>query len=306
MTGRGKSETATTTAPAPPGSAAPDGSHPDPATRAALGAQARARVPLASHAEFVTVSDRPDPVEVLIAQAASRVVELVPIRHGRMLVSPFTFYRGAAAVMAADLAATRSSGLTCQLCGDAHLSNFGAFGSPERRLVFDVNDFDETSAGPWEWDIKRLAASFVVAARERGFGRKQRGEIVATTVGRYRQAMAEFATMRELQICYPTRTATSSRRRSAACWPGTDAASMTTAGICSTRSSSSTWPARWWVWEASAPGAGSACYAGATTGIRCCFRSRRRSGRSSPTTSRTRAGTCGCDTKGSGSSPASA
>jgi len=202
MTGRGKSETATTTAPAPPGSAAPDGSHPDPATRAALGARARARVPLASHAEFVTVSDRPDPVEVLIAQAASRVVELVPIRHGRMLVSPFTFYRGAAAVMAADLAATRSSGLTCQLCGDAHLSNFGAFGSPERRLVFDVNDFDETSAGPWEWDIKRLAASFVVAARERGFGRKQRGEIVATTVGRYRQAMAEFATMRELQVWY--------------------------------------------------------------------------------------------------------
>ena len=169
--------------------------HADPATRAAVGTRARSDVPLDSHVEVGGGADRPDPVAVLGLQATSRLPELVPIRHGRMLVSPFTFYRGAAAVMAADLDRTPSMGLTCQVCGDAHLSNFGAFASPERRLVFDVNDFDETCAGPWEWDVKRLAASMVVAAREREFGRKVRTGIVLETVGSYRRAMASFATM---------------------------------------------------------------------------------------------------------------
>jgi uncharacterized protein (DUF2252 family) len=108
-------------------------------------------------------------VGLLLGQAASRVPELVPVRHGRMLVSPFTFYRGAALPMAADLAGTPASGLRVQLCGDAHLSNFGAFASPERRLVFDVNDFDETLPGPFEWDVKRLAASLAVAGRDNGY-----------------------------------------------------------------------------------------------------------------------------------------
>ena len=119
-------------------------------------------------------ADRPDPVELLEGQATSRVGQLVPLRYGRMLVSPFTFYRGAAAVMAADLAGTARSGFDVQLCGDAHLSNFGAYASPDRELVFDVNDFDETLPGPWEWDVMRLAASFSVAGRERGFKRRER------------------------------------------------------------------------------------------------------------------------------------
>jgi uncharacterized protein (DUF2252 family) len=174
----------------------------DPAARAAAGRAARARAPLDSHAEVATGTGRADPVAILAAQATIRVPELVPIRYGRMLVSPFTFYRGAAAVMAQDLAATPSSGLTTQLCGDAHLSNFGMFASPERRLMFDVNDFDETHPGPWEWDVKRLAASLVVAARGNGFGRKMRADIVLAAVGRYRQAMAEFAGMPELAVWY--------------------------------------------------------------------------------------------------------
>jgi uncharacterized protein (DUF2252 family) len=145
---------------------------------------------------------RSDPVEVFVAQAATRVPELVPIRYGRMLVSPFTFYRGGAAVMAADLARTPSSGLMCQLCGDAHLSNFGGFASPERRLVFDINDFDETHPGPWEWDVKRLAASLVVGARDNGFRRKQRAAVVLAAVSRYRQAMSRFADQRELDVWY--------------------------------------------------------------------------------------------------------
>ena len=115
-----------------------------------------------------------DPVALLEEQAVTRVPELVPIRYGRMLVSPFTFYRGAALIMAADLARTPASGLTAQVCGDAHLSNFGVFASPERDLVFDINDFDETLPGPWEWDVKRLAASFAVAGRENGFRRSRR------------------------------------------------------------------------------------------------------------------------------------
>jgi uncharacterized protein (DUF2252 family) len=174
----------------------------DPASSAELGRAARRRVPLSSHGDWLPADDRPDPVAMLTAQAESRVPELVPIRYGRMLISPFTFFRGAAAVMAADLAATPASGLVTQLCGDAHLSNFGAFASPERHLVFDINDFDETYPGPWEWDVKRLATSLVVAARDNSFGRRIRADIVATAVGGYRHAMADFAEMGELAVWY--------------------------------------------------------------------------------------------------------
>ena len=176
--------------------------HLTPAERAARGAQARAEVPRESHAEFKVPADRPDPITLLEEQATSRVPELVPVRWGRMMVSPFTYYRGAALPMASDLAATPVSGLTVQACGDAHLSNFGIFGSAERRLVFDVNDFDETLPGPWEWDVKRLAASMEVAARSNGFSGKQRRKIVAGTVASYRQAMRDFAGMTQLKIWY--------------------------------------------------------------------------------------------------------
>jgi len=173
-----------------------------PAERAERGKEARAAVPRESHAVFDPGPDRPDPIGLLEEQAKSRVPELVPIRRGRMMVSPFTFYRGAALPMAADLATTPVSGLAVQACGDAHLSNFGIFGSAERRLVFDVNDFDETTPGPWEWDVKRLAASLEVAARGNGFGGKDRREIVMATVARYRQAMRDFAKMTNLDIWY--------------------------------------------------------------------------------------------------------
>ncbi|HEX5297918.1 MAG TPA: DUF2252 domain-containing protein [Streptosporangiaceae bacterium] len=146
--------------------------------------------------------DRPDPIGLLEEQAKARVPELVPVRWGRMMVSPFTYYRGAALPMATDLAATPVSGLAVQACGDAHLSNFGIFGSPERRLVFDVNDFDETLPGPWEWDVKRLAASMEVAARGNGFGGKHRRKIVTATVASYRQAMRGFAAMTNLDVWY--------------------------------------------------------------------------------------------------------
>ena len=173
-----------------------------PAERAARGKQARAAVPRESHAIFDPPPDRPDPLSLLAEQAKARVPELVPVRWGRMMVSPFTFYRGAALPMASDLATTPVSGLAVQACGDAHLSNFGVFGSAERRLVFDVNDFDETLPGPWEWDVKRLAASMEVAGRDNGFTRKQRREIVAATVARYRQAMRSFAGMTNLDVWY--------------------------------------------------------------------------------------------------------
>jgi uncharacterized protein (DUF2252 family) len=175
---------------------------PTPAERAARGGAARLQVPPATHAEFGTPADRPDPVALLVGQGDSRVTELVPIRYGRMLVSPFTFYRGAAAVMAADLAATPTSGISVQACGDAHVSNFGIFGSPERAMLFDINDFDETYPGPWEWDVKRLAASFVVAGRENGFTVKERRRIVRATVARYQAAMGRFASMRDLDVWY--------------------------------------------------------------------------------------------------------
>jgi uncharacterized protein (DUF2252 family) len=172
------------------------------AERVARGKAARAEVPRASHAVFEPSPRRADPVELLERQAKSRVPELVPIRYGRMLVSPFTFYRGAAMIMANDLAASPRSGLTVQCCGDAHLSNFGVFASPERRLVFDVNDFDETLPGPWEWDVKRLAVSMLIAARDNGFRAKEQDRIVLDTVGRYRTAMAEFAAMKQLDVWY--------------------------------------------------------------------------------------------------------
>ncbi len=171
------------------------------ADRAARGKDARAVAPLESHAEFAAGGSR-DPVGLLLGQAASRVPELVPVRHGRMLVSPFTFYRGAALPMAADLATTPASGLRVQLCGDAHLSNFGAFASPERRLVFDVNDFDETLPGPFEWDVKRLAASLAVAGRDSGFPAKARRKIVLAAAEGYRTAMRGFAEQPFLDVWY--------------------------------------------------------------------------------------------------------
>ena len=171
------------------------------AERVARGKDARAVAPLESHAEFAAGGSR-DPVGLLLGQAASRVPELVPVRHGRMLVSPFTFYRGAALPMAADLATTPASGLRVQLCGDAHLSNFGAFASPERRLVFDVNDFDETLPGPFEWDVKRLAASLAVAGRDSGFPAKARRKIVLAAAEGYRTAMRGFAEQPLLDVWY--------------------------------------------------------------------------------------------------------
>ncbi len=170
--------------------------------RVARGKAARSEVPRSSHAEFEPGANRRDPVDLLQSQAESRVPELVPIRYGRMLVSPFTFYRGAALLMAADLAASPRSGLQTQLCGDAHLSNFGVFASPERRLVFDLNDFDETLPGPWEWDVKRLAVSLVVAGRDNGYSSKERKAIVLETVGAYRQAMRGFAAKHALEVWY--------------------------------------------------------------------------------------------------------
>jgi uncharacterized protein (DUF2252 family) len=166
------------------------------------GKNARAEVPLDSHARFDPRADRPDPIALLQEQAESRVPELVPVRYGRMMISPFSYFRGAALPMASDLASTPVSGLAVQACGDAHLSNFGVFGSAERRLVFDVNDFDETQPGPWEWDIKRLAASLEVAARGNGFSQKKRRAIVTAMVARYRMAMREFAGMTNLAVWY--------------------------------------------------------------------------------------------------------
>jgi uncharacterized protein (DUF2252 family) len=176
--------------------------HPTREERVALGRAARAAASRSSHAFFQPARDRPDPVALLQRQAASRVSELVPIRYGRMLSSPFAFFRGAALIMASDLAATPRSGLSVQCCGDAHLSNFGVFATPERRLIFDINDFDETLAGPWEWDVKRLAASLLIAARENGFPARAQDQAVAGAVREYRTAMAGFARMRNLEVWY--------------------------------------------------------------------------------------------------------
>ena len=173
-----------------------------PSERAELGKAARVRVPRNSHAMADFPADRPDPVSLLEQQAVSRIPELVPTRYGRMLISPFSYFRGAALAMASDLARTPVSGLTVQACGDAHLSNFGLYGSPERRLTFDINDFDETAPAPWEWDVKRLAASLEVAARENGFNRKQRAAVVLAAATRYRETMRSFAEARNLEVWY--------------------------------------------------------------------------------------------------------
>jgi uncharacterized protein (DUF2252 family) len=176
--------------------------HLTPEQRVARGKAARNDVPRGSHGRWVPADNRADPIALLEEQATTRVPELVPIRYGRMLVSPFTFYRGAALIMAADLAATPRSGLNAQLCGDAHLSNFGVFASPERQLLFDINDFDETLPGPWEWDLKRLTASFEVAGRDRGFTAEQRRGIVLDCVDEYRTRMTTSAETRNLDVWY--------------------------------------------------------------------------------------------------------
>jgi uncharacterized protein (DUF2252 family) len=167
-----------------------------------MGQAARLVAPRSGHGAWEPAADRPDPIALLAEQAASRVPELVPIRHGRMLVSPFAFFRGAALIMASDLAATADSGLIVQACGDAHLSNFGLFGSPERQLMFDINDFDETLPGPWEWDVKRLAASFQIAGRDRGFAAADRASIVLASVRGYRERIRATAEMSALDAWY--------------------------------------------------------------------------------------------------------
>ncbi len=169
---------------------------------AVLGRAARSAVPRSSHEGWTPHPDRADPVGILEAQAESRVQELLPIRYGRMLETPFTFYRGAAAIMAADLADTPVSGIDAQLVGDAHLSNFGAFAAPDRQLVFDVNDFDETYPGPWEWDLKRLVASFAVAGRDRGLADAERHAMNVSVVRSYRTAIRDFAGQRTLDLWY--------------------------------------------------------------------------------------------------------
>ena len=176
--------------------------HPSVEDRRARGLEARDRAPLSSHTPWAPAAGRPDPVGLLEEQNLTREPDLVPVRHGRMLVSPFTFYRGAAKIMAADLAATPTAGLHAQLCGDAHLSNFGAFGSPERRLLFDLNDFDETLPGPFEYDVKRMAASFTIAARNNGFTKADTKAATLRSVAAYREAMASFAAMGTMDIWY--------------------------------------------------------------------------------------------------------
>ncbi|WP_320668739.1 DUF2252 domain-containing protein [Patulibacter defluvii] len=173
-----------------------------PATGAEAGRAARKRLPRGAHGRWAPAEDRADPVALLAAQDRTRVPALVPVRYGRMLESAFTFYRGAAAIMAADLGAAPDTGLTVQLCGDAHLSNFGVFQAPDRHLVFDVNDFDETLPGPFEWDVKRLAASFEIGGRDRGFDEDQRQASARAAAGSYRRAMAGFAAIGDLELWY--------------------------------------------------------------------------------------------------------
>ncbi len=176
--------------------------HPSVDDRRAQGKQARNLTSPSAHAGWEPATSRPDPVGLLEAQNLTREADLVPVRHGRMMVSPFTFYRGAAKIMAADLADTPTAGLTVQLCGDAHLSNFGVFASPERELLFDLNDFDETLPGPFEYDVKRLAASFTIGARNNGFSKADTRAATAASVTAYREAMHEFAAMATMDIWY--------------------------------------------------------------------------------------------------------
>ncbi|WP_405810457.1 DUF2252 domain-containing protein [Streptomyces sp. NBC_00210] len=176
--------------------------HATPEERAAFGKEARRRSPRSGHAVYKPSPDRADPLAILEAQSAARVPELVPIRYGRMMESPFRFYRGAAAIMAGDLADSPVSGLTAQLCGDAHLLNFRLLASPERNLMFDINDFDETLPGPWEWDVKRLSASLVIAGRANDFDDAERADIVSSTVRSYRETMIRFAGTGNLDVWY--------------------------------------------------------------------------------------------------------
>ncbi|MFJ3925280.1 DUF2252 domain-containing protein [Streptomyces sp. NPDC090022] len=173
-----------------------------PADRAARGRAARKRAPRSGHGDFEPAANRPDPVDVIEGQSATRLPDLVPIRYGRMTQSPFRFYRGAAAIMAGDLAGTQDSDLRVQLCGDAHMLNFRLLGSPERNLLFDINDFDETLPGPWEWDVKRLATSLVIAGRENGYSDAERATVVRRAVRSYREQIRRFAAMRNLDVWY--------------------------------------------------------------------------------------------------------
>ena len=173
-----------------------------PKERRAYGRSLREKTPRESHAEWAPEPSRSDPVALIEGQNVDRIPWLLPVRRARMAVSPFTFYRGSARIMAADLAPTPVSGIRTQLCGDAHLANFGAYASPERRLVFDLNDFDETLPGPWEWDVKRLTASFIIAGRHNGLKRKQSREIAQRVVSTYCEAMAALAEMRTTDIWY--------------------------------------------------------------------------------------------------------
>jgi uncharacterized protein (DUF2252 family) len=181
--------------------------------RAAIGRTARLKTPRERHAAWDPPADRPDPIALLEEQARSRIADLVPIRYGRMLASPFAFYRGAAVIMASDLSTTPQSGIHAQLCGDAHLANFGGFASPERDLVFNINDFDETLPGPWEWDVKRLAASIEIAGRERGFSANERRSCALGAAEEYRRAMAEFGTMSNLAVWHAMLNAAGIRQR---------------------------------------------------------------------------------------------
>jgi uncharacterized protein (DUF2252 family) len=176
--------------------------HPSVDDRRRKGRAGRDRSPLSGHGGWVPAGDRPDPVALLEAQNLTREPDLVPVRHGRMMVSPFTFYRGAAKIMATDLKDTPTAGLEVQLCGDAHLSNFGVFASPERALMFDLNDFDETLPGPFEYDVKRMAASFTIAARNNGFTKADTAAATLASVTAYREAMSSFAAMGNMEIWY--------------------------------------------------------------------------------------------------------
>ena len=181
--------------------------HPSVEERRARGKATREQAGPTEHSGWVPAASRPDPVALLEQQNATREQDLVPVRHGRMMVSPFTFYRGAAKIMAADLKDTPTAGLNAQLCGDAHLSNFGAYASPERALVFDLNDFDETLPGPFEYDVKRMAASFTIAARNNGFTAAQALDAALASATAYREAMRGFAEMRTMDIWYAHRSA---------------------------------------------------------------------------------------------------
>ena len=175
-----------------------------PDERRAHGKALRDAVPREAHGHWKPAGDRRDIVDLLVASNEGRMRQLVPIRYGRMMQSPFTFYRGSAVIMAADLAPTPASGIRVQACGDAHLSNFGGFATPERRIVFDINDFDETLPAPWEWDLKRLAASVVVAGRQIRLLESDAARAVRATARSYREHMADYASLRALDVWYDT------------------------------------------------------------------------------------------------------